>query len=148
MEDGIIVDEHLRTSMPNVFAAGDVARFMSPQLGKRMRVEHEDNANTMGRAAGRAMAGDTAPYEHLPFFYSDLCSNWSYEAQWATPGPAPGDRGGTWKTPFKEGVVYYLSGGRVRGALLWGIFGKVDAARALIAGGPVDAASLKGRITA
>jgi len=37
-----------------------------------LRVEHEDNANTMGRAAGRAMAGMAAPYHHLPFFYSDL----------------------------------------------------------------------------
>jgi 3-phenylpropionate/trans-cinnamate dioxygenase ferredoxin reductase subunit len=145
VEDGIIVDEHLRTSMPNVFAAGDVARFMSPQLGKRMRVEHEDNANTMGRAAGRAMAGDKAPYEHLPFFYSDLF-DLGYEAVGETDPRL--EVVADWKTPFKEGVVYYLSAGRVRGVLLWGIFGKVDAARALIAGGVVDAASLKGRITA
>jgi 3-phenylpropionate/trans-cinnamate dioxygenase ferredoxin reductase subunit len=146
VEDGIIVDEHLRTSMPNVFAAGDVARFMSPQLGKRMRVEHEDNANTMGRAAGRAMAGDKAPYEHLPFFYSDLF-DLGYEAVGDTDPRL--EVMADWKTPFKEGVVYYLSGGRVRGVLLWGIFGKVDDARALIAkAGPVDAASLKGRITA
>ncbi len=145
VEDGIIVDEHLRTSMPNVFAAGDVARFMSPQLGKRTRVEHEDNANTMGRAAGRAMAGDKAPYEHLPFFYSDLF-DLGYEAVGETDPRL--EIVADWKTPFREGVVYYLSGGRVRGVLLWGIFGKVDAARALIAGGTVDAASLKGRITA
>jgi NADPH-dependent 2,4-dienoyl-CoA reductase/sulfur reductase-like enzyme len=145
VEDGIIVDEHLRTSMPDVFAAGDVARFMSPQLGKRMRVEHEDNANTMGGAAGRAMAGDKAPYEHLPFFYSDLF-DLGYEAVGETDPRL--EVVADWKTPFREGVVYYLSGGRVRGVLLWGIFGKVDAARALIAGGAVDTASLKGRIEA
>lgn len=146
VEDGIIVDEHLRTSMPNVFAAGDVARFMSPQLGRRMRVEHEDNALTMGRAAGRAMAGDKAAYEHLPFFYSDLFEL-GYEAVGETDSRL--EIVADWKTPFKEGVVYYLAGGRVRGVLLWGIFGKVDAARALIAeGGAVDAASVKGRIQA
>jgi 3-phenylpropionate/trans-cinnamate dioxygenase ferredoxin reductase component len=144
VEDGIIVDEHLRTSMPNVFAAGDVARFMSPQLGKRMRVEHEDNALTMGRAAGRSMAGDKAAYEHLPFFYSDLF-DLGYEAVGETDSRM--EIAADWKAPFKEGVVYYLAGGRVRGVLLWGIFGKVDEARALIAAGSaVDAASVKGRI--
>ncbi len=146
VEDGIIVDEHLRTSMPDVYAAGDVARFMSPQLGRRMRVEHEDNALTMGRAAGRAMAGDTAAYEHLPFFYSDLF-DLGYEAVGETDSRL--EMVADWKTPFREGVVYYLGGGRVRGVLLWGIFGKVDAARALIAaGGALDAASVKGRIQA
>ena len=146
VEDGIIVDEHLRTSMPDVYAAGDVARFMSPQLGRRMRVEHEDNALTMGRAAGRAMAGDKAAYEHLPFFYSDLF-DLGYEAVGETDSRL--EMVADWKTPFREGVVYYLAGGRVRGVLLWGIFGKVDAARTLIAaGGALDAASVKGRIQA
>lgn len=146
VEDGIIVDEHLRTSMPDVFAAGDVARFMSPQLGRRMRVEHEDNALTMGRAAGRAMAGDRAEYQHLPFFYSDLF-DLGYEAVGETDSRL--EIVADWKTPFKEGVIYYLAGGRVRGVLLWGIFGKVDAARTLIADeSGVDAASVKGRIQA
>ena len=146
VEDGIIVDEHLATSLHDVFAAGDVARFTSPALGKRMRVEHEDNALTMGRAAGRAMAGDKAPYTHLPFFYSDLF-DLGYEAV--------GDMDprletvADWKTPFREGVIYYLAGKRVRGVLLWGIFGKVNEARTLISdAAEVDAARLKGRITA
>ena len=55
--DGIVVDEQLRTSQPDVYAAGDVASFLNPALGKRMRVEHEDNANTMGDVAGQNMAG-------------------------------------------------------------------------------------------
>lgn len=144
VEDGIIVDEHLRTSMPDVYAAGDVARFMSPQLGKRIRVEHEDNALTMGRAAGRAMAGDKAVYDHLPFFYSDLF-DLGYEAVGDTDSRL--ETVADWRTEFREGVVYYLAGGKVRGVLLWGIFGKVDEARALIASGDtVNAANLKGRI--
>ena len=142
--DGIMVDEHLRTSMPDVFAAGDMARFMSPQLGKRIRVEHEDNALTMGRAAGRAMAGDTTVYQHLPFFYSDLF-DLGYEAVGETDSRL--EVVADWKTPFREGVLYYLAAGRVRGVLLWGIFGKVDEARAVIADERAsDAAGIKGRI--
>src|SRR5687768_8189258 len=54
IDDGVIVDEHLQSSRPDVFAAGDVANFKVPALGKRTRVEHEDNAVTMGHAAGRS----------------------------------------------------------------------------------------------
>ncbi|MGH2578507.1 MAG: NAD(P)/FAD-dependent oxidoreductase, partial [Actinomycetota bacterium] len=72
VSDGVEVDDQLRTSRPEIYAAGDVANFLNPALGKRIRVEHEDNAVTMGGHAGRSMAGDPAPYGHLPFFYSDL----------------------------------------------------------------------------
>ncbi|HEY4101647.1 MAG TPA: FAD-dependent oxidoreductase [Gemmatimonadales bacterium] len=144
VEDGIIVDEHLTTSLHDIYAAGDVARFQSPQLGKRMRVEHEDNANTMGTAAGRAMAGDATPYTHLPFFYSDLF-DLGYEAVGETDPRL--DVVADWKEKFREGVVYYLSLGRVRGVLLWNTWGQVDHARELIAEpGPFDAESLKGRL--
>jgi len=129
VDNGIVVDELLRTSAPDIFAAGDVANFANPALGIRMRVEHEDNANTMGAAAGRAMAGQGTPYTHLPFFYSDLFAL-GYEAVGDLDPRL--DVVSDWKEPFREGVVYYLKGGRVRGVLLWGIFGKVDAARALI----------------
>src|SRR5690606_17384081 len=57
VDNGIVVNAHLQTTVPDIYAAGDVARFYSPILGQRMRVEHEDNANTMGRTAGRNMAG-------------------------------------------------------------------------------------------
>src|SRR5512135_1644442 len=72
VEKGIVVDEFLRTSQPDIYAAGDAAAFYNPALGKRLRVEHEDNANIMGQFAGRNMAGEAVPYDHLPFFYSDL----------------------------------------------------------------------------
>ncbi|HSE65044.1 MAG TPA: FAD-dependent oxidoreductase [Thermoanaerobaculia bacterium] len=144
VDDGIVVDEHLRTSHPDVFAAGDVARFHAPGLDKRIRVEHEDNALTMGRAAGRAMAGDPSPYTHLPFFYSDLF-DLGYEAVGELD--PRGEMVADWKQPFREGVVYYLSGGRVRGVLLWNTWGQVDAARALIAeNGPFRANDLIGRL--
>ncbi len=130
VEDGILVDEELRTSAPDVFAAGDVARFPSAELGERTRVEHEDAALSMGRAAGRAMAGAGEPYRHLPFFYSDLF-DLGYEAVGELDSTL--EAVSSWKVSFREGVVYYLRDGRVRGVLLWGIFGQVDAARQLIA---------------
>ena len=144
--DGVDVDDRLRTTVDGVFAAGDVARFNSPALGMRLRVEHEDNALTMGKAAGRSMAGDETPYAHLPFFYSDLFEL-GYEAVGLLDSRL--ETFSDWKEPNREGVIYYLEGGRVRGVLLWNVWGKVDEARALIADpGPHSRDSLRGRIVA
>jgi len=129
VEDGIVVDEFLRTSAPDVYAAGDVASFYNPLLERRVRVEHEDNANTMGKLAGENMAGNAAPYHHLPFFYSDLF-DLGYEAIGDTDSRL--EIFADWKEPFREGVIYYLKEGRVRGVVLWNVWGQVDAARALM----------------
>jgi 3-phenylpropionate/trans-cinnamate dioxygenase ferredoxin reductase component len=144
VDDGILVDEALRTSDPAVFAAGDVARFSNPALGRRIRVEHEDNANQMGREAGRAMAGADVAYRHLPFFYSDL-----FELGYEAVGDLDPrlEVVADWAEPFRRGVVHYLSNGRVRGVLTWGVFGQMDVARALIAEpGPFGPEALRGRI--
>ncbi len=144
VENGIVVDEFCATPAPDVFAAGDVASFPHPALAARIRVEHEDNANTMGRAAGRTMAGDRAPYQHLPFFYSDLF-DLGYEAVGELDPRL--NTFADWVEPFRQGVVYYLKDGRVRGVLLWNTWGQVDAARALIMDpGPFTANALRGRI--
>ena len=144
VDNGIVVDEFLRTSNPDVYAAGDVANFYSPALEKRVRVEHEDNANTMGREAGRAMAGKASPYHHLPFFYSDLF-DLGYEAIGDLDPRL--ETVADWKEPYREGVVYYLRDARVRGVLLWSVWSQVNAARELItAPGPFRAADLKGRL--
>src|SRR5437867_438951 len=144
VDNGIVVAEWLRTTRPEIYAAGDVANFPSAALGRHVRVEHEDAANTMGRAAGLAMAGQGAPYTHLPFFYSDLFEL-GYEAVGDTDARL--ETVADWKEPFREGVVYYLKEGRVRGVLLWNTWGQVDAARALIAErGPLAARDLKGRL--
>lgn len=145
-EDGILVDEFLRTSHPDIYAAGDVAVFHNPALGSRLRVEHEDNANTMGQMAGRIMAGDSTSYDHLPFFYSDLF-DLGYEA--VGEMNAELETISDWKEPYREGVVYYVGEGRVRGVLLWNVWGQVDAARDLIAEpGPFQPEDLKGRLPA
>jgi NADPH-dependent 2,4-dienoyl-CoA reductase/sulfur reductase-like enzyme len=130
VEDGIVVNEFLQTNVPDVFAAGDVASFHNPALDKRLRVEHEDNANTMGKTAGRNMAGQRERYDHLPFFYSDLF-DLGYEAVGELDSRL--ETFSDWKTENREGVIYYLREGRVRGVLLWNTWGQVDAARELIA---------------
>jgi 3-phenylpropionate/trans-cinnamate dioxygenase ferredoxin reductase subunit len=142
VQDGIIVDRSLRTSHPDIFAAGDVARFYNSGLENRLRVEHEDNALTMGENAGRSMAGEEINYDHLPYFYSDLF-DLGYEAIGDLSPEL--DIISDWEEPYRKGVVYYLEGGRVRGVLLWNVWGKVDDARQLIyKPGPFDEASLEG----
>jgi len=146
IDSGIVVDEVLRTSHSDIYAAGDVAVFHNPLLGERIRVEHEDNANTMGRAAGQAMAGKAAPYHHLPYFYSDL-----FELGYEAVGEldAQLETVADWKQRYQEGVIYYLERGRVRGVLLWNTWDQVDAARALIAEpGPFRPEDLRGRLPA
>ncbi|PYK01684.1 MAG: pyridine nucleotide-disulfide oxidoreductase, partial [Verrucomicrobia bacterium] len=124
VENGIIVDEFLRTNNPDIYAAGDCAAYFNPALAKRMRVEHEDNANTMGRLAGRNMAGKSEAYHHLPSFYSDL-----FELGYEAVGELDSrlETFVDWKEPNKEGVIYYLKDNRVRGVLLWNVWGQVDA---------------------
>lgn len=144
--NGIVVDEYLQTGRQGIYAAGDVASFHNPALDMRLRVEHEDNANTMGEIAGRNMAGGRHRYDHLPFFYSDLF-DLGYEA--VGDVSARHQTVADWKEEFREGVIYYLAGGRVRGVLLWNTWGQVDAARALIAEpGPFRPEQLRGRLPA
>ncbi|SOD40536.1 NAD(P)/FAD-dependent oxidoreductase [Nitrosovibrio sp. Nv4] len=145
IDNGIVVDELLRTSNPDIYAAGDVANFYSPALEKRMRVEHEDNANVMGEAAGRNMAGQSEPYHHQPFFYSDLF-DLGYEAVGELDSSL--DIIEDWVEPFRKGVIYYLREGRVRGVLLWNTWGQVAAATQLIAEKATHTSeTLLGRIT-
>ena len=126
---GIVVDEMLRTSDPDIYAAGDVANFPCRALERRLRFEHEDNAEAMGRTAGRNMAGRCDAYRHLPFFYSDLF-DFGYEAVGEIDSRM--ETAEDWLQKFQKGVIYYLADGRVRGVLLWNVWGQVDAARELI----------------
>lgn len=144
VSNGIIVDEFLRTGQADIYAAGDVASFFNPALAKRIRVEHEDNANSMGRLAGRNMAGESEPYHHLPFFYSDMF-DLGYEAVGEVDSRL--ETVTNWKRTNEEGVVYYLQNGRVRGVVLWNVWEQVEAARQLIAApGPFTASDLAGRL--
>ncbi len=71
VENGVLVDEHLQTSVPGIFAAGDVANSHHPFYDEPIRVEHWANALNQGPAAARNMLGQATPYERLPYFFSD-----------------------------------------------------------------------------
>jgi len=144
VDNGVIVDEQLRSSDADIFAAGDVANFHNAALDLRQRVEHENAAISMGGHAGRAMTGAGEPYTLLPYFYSDLF-DLGYEAVGLLDDRL--DVVENWTVPYREGVVYYIDDGRVRGVLLWNVWGQVDAARELIAErGPHDAESVRSRL--
>jgi 3-phenylpropionate/trans-cinnamate dioxygenase ferredoxin reductase component len=143
LDDGIVVDEYGRAGRDDVFAAGDVARFPVPALGTRMRVEHEDHAKSHGKAVGANMAGAGVPYEHLPFFYSDLF-DLGYEAVGEVDSRH--ETVERWDEPNRQGVVAYVDGGRrPRGYLLWNVWDRVDDARERIRdGAPIGEDPLPG----
>jgi 3-phenylpropionate/trans-cinnamate dioxygenase ferredoxin reductase component len=142
-DNGIPVDDRGRVGgRDDVFAAGDVARFPSRDLGGDVRVEHEDHAKSHGRLVGRNMAGADEPYDHLPFFYSDL-----FELGYEAVGELDSrlETVAEWVEPYRKGVVCYQDAdGRPRGFLLWDVWGKVDSARELVReGAPVGAEQLR-----
>jgi 3-phenylpropionate/trans-cinnamate dioxygenase ferredoxin reductase component len=146
VENGILVDEMMRTRHVDIFAAGDVANFHSPALGRRIRVEHEDNANVSGRTAGANMAGAKESYTHLPFFYSDL-----FELGYEAVGDLDSrlEIVEDWQEGFQKGVLYYLGNGLVKGVLLWNVWGQVEEARKLIVEHHhFNPSHLRGRVTA
>ncbi|MFI7172235.1 NAD(P)/FAD-dependent oxidoreductase [Rhodococcoides fascians] len=144
VNNGIVVDEFLRTADEHIYAAGDVANYPDAILGRR-RIEHVDNATEMGKAAGRNMAGAGAAYTYTPYFYSDVYDD-GYQAigTVATSLNTVED----WKTIGKEGVVYYLDDDAVvRGVLMWNVWEGLDEARTLLAGKkPHTEETLKGLI--
>jgi 3-phenylpropionate/trans-cinnamate dioxygenase ferredoxin reductase component len=129
MGDGIEVNELLRTSRPDIFAAGDNARFPYVALGDRRRVEHWDNAVMMGKWAGENMAGAGRVYDHMPYFFSDLFE-FGYEAVGDVDSRL--ETFADWKKENDTGVIYYLKGGKLRGAMMCNVWDKVPVARDLI----------------
>jgi NADPH-dependent 2,4-dienoyl-CoA reductase/sulfur reductase-like enzyme len=122
-DDGILVNEFLQTNIPNIFAAGDVSRFHNIPLNQLQRVEHEDNANTMGKLVGKNMSGQMKRYEHSPFFYSDLF-DLGYEAVGEINKNF--EIYSDWITPFTKGTIFYLDNDKIRGLIFWNLWGKVD----------------------
>ncbi len=144
LDDGIVVNQWLQSSHPDVYVAGDSAQFPYSALGRSMRVEHWDNAQVQGRHAGRNMAGASQPYLHMPFFFSDLFE-FGYEAVGETNSKL--ETVADWQEENRKGVIYYLDQGRVRGAMMCNVWDKVEAARELIRSEvPHNPSSLRGAI--
>ena len=129
LKNGIQVNEILQTSDPGIFAAGDIANFYNPLLGRRIRVEHADNAKAMGRQAGRNMAEANEPYSYLPLFYSDMFEL-GYEAVGILDSRLRIIE--DWQEKFNKGVLYYLEDDEVVGVLLWNVWDQANAAREVI----------------
>ncbi len=142
VDNGIVTDEALRTSDPDVFATGDVANFLSPVLGRRIRVEHWANALTGGPVAARSMLGQPVSYDWVPYFYSD-----QYDLGLETAGlPEPGSydevvyRGDRDSLEF---IAFWLDEGAVVAGMNVNVWDVNDDIQALIrAGTPVDVARL------
>lgn len=127
--DGVPVDGYFRTHAPAVFAAGDVASYPDPVLGRR-RVEQEDHAVQSGRHAGLAMAGEGTPYEHVPHFYSEF-----FDHRYEAVGTLSSDllTLAEWEEPYVKGVIHYLDeASRVRGVLAWNDPGRMNEAREVL----------------
>jgi 3-phenylpropionate/trans-cinnamate dioxygenase ferredoxin reductase subunit len=140
--NGITVDEHLRTSDPAVFAAGDVADAYHPLLGHRLRVEHWANARRQGAVAARSMLGQDAAYARLPYFFSDQFDLGMEYTGYVDPSSVEdvvvrGD------LPGRRFVAFWLVDGQVRAGMSVNVWDATEAVEQLITTGRrVDAALL------
>jgi 3-phenylpropionate/trans-cinnamate dioxygenase ferredoxin reductase subunit len=129
VDDGVAVDEHLRSSVPEVFAAGDVASAHHPALGARIRVEHWANAKNQGPAAARNMLGQGVAYERIPYFFSD-----QYDVGMEYSGyPVAWDEVVFRGDPAsREFIAFWLRAGRVVAGMNVNVWDVTDAIQALI----------------
>ena len=140
--DGIRVDAQLRSSDPDIYAAGDVASAFHPLLDKHIRVEHWANALNQPQAAAQAMAGQQVSYDRVPYFFSDQYDLGMEYSGYVQPDGYDevvfrGDVAG------REFVAFWLGGGRVLAGMNVNVWDVTDAIQALVrAGKPVDKAAL------
>ncbi|MBI5437202.1 MAG: FAD-dependent oxidoreductase [Nitrosomonadales bacterium] len=127
--NGIVVNEYLETSRPDIYAAGDNAFFPYRALGQAMRIEHWDHALNQGKWAGRNMAGAHEPFTYQPYFFSDLFE-FGYEATGEVDSRL--ETCADWQKENDTGVIYYLREGKVRGVMMCNVWDKVETARELI----------------
>ncbi|WP_438294012.1 NAD(P)/FAD-dependent oxidoreductase [Streptomyces sp. HUAS TT7] len=131
---GIAVDASLRTSDPDIFAAGDVAAVHHPLLGTRLRVEHWANALNGGPAAARSMLDQDVSYDRVPYFFSDQYDLGLEYSGWAPPGSYDQVviRGDTGKREF---IAFWLKERRVLAGMNVNVWDVTEPIQALIRGG-------------
>lgn len=142
IDNGVRTDEHLRTSHPDVFAAGDVANAFHPLLGKPIRVEHWANALHQPRTAARSMLGQEAVHDRVPYFFTD-----QYDLGMEYTGYVEPDgydevvfRGDVAARAF---IAFWLADGRVLAGMNVNVWDVTDPIRELVRSGrPVDKAAL------
>jgi 3-phenylpropionate/trans-cinnamate dioxygenase ferredoxin reductase subunit len=150
VDNGIVVDESLRTADHAIYAAGDVANAQNTLLGRRIRVEHWANALNGGPSAARSMLGRGEVYDRVPYFYTDqfelgmeASGDWSGgydQVVYRGTDPAEYTSG---KTDDLEFIAFWLSDGRVVGGMNVNVWDVAEDVQALIRSGkPVDTARL------
>ncbi|MFF7985978.1 NAD(P)/FAD-dependent oxidoreductase [Streptomyces sp. NPDC007901] len=139
---GIVVDERLRTSDPDIFAAGDVASFPHTLFGTRLRVEHWANALNGGPAAARSMLGQEAVYDRVPYFFTDQYDLGMEYSGWAPAGSYDqvvirGDAG------KREFIAFWVKEGRVLAGMNVNVWDVTEDIQKLVRSGePVDTEAL------
>ncbi|HBW18328.1 MAG TPA: FAD-dependent oxidoreductase, partial [Actinobacteria bacterium] len=142
VDNGIVTDDALRSSDPDIFAAGDVANSLNPLLGRHVRVEHWGNALSGGPVAAKSMLGQRASHDLVPYFFSDQYDLGMEAAGLPEPGRYDevvyrGDRDSL------EFVAFWLDEGAVVAGMNVNVWDVNDDIQALIrAGTPVDVARL------
>jgi 3-phenylpropionate/trans-cinnamate dioxygenase ferredoxin reductase subunit len=136
VSNGVVVDAALRSSDPDIFAAGDVASAFHPVLGRHIRVEHWANALNQPQVAARAMLGQDVAYDKVPYFYTDQYDLGMEYSGYVEPGGydqvvfrGEADR--------REFVAFWLSGGRVLAGMNVNVWDVNDAVQDLVRGGQV-----------
>ena len=142
VSNGIVTDAGLRSSDPDIYAAGDVANAAHPLLGRHIRVEHWANALRQPQTAARAMLGQDAAYDLVPYFYTDQYDLGMEYAGYVEPG-------GYDEVVFRgdiarrEFIAFWLGGGRVLAGMNVNIWDVNEAIQAIVRGGrTVDAGRL------
>ncbi len=145
VDDGVLVDRHLRTADPDIHAAGDVATVDHPLLRARLRVEHWDTALHAGPVAARAMLGQDAEWDRLPYFFTDQYDLGMEYAGWVPPGARAevvirGDE------QAREFIAFWTVDGRVAAGMnvnVWDVTEQIqDLVRAGLHGHAVDPSRL------
>jgi len=140
IDDGIVVDQHLATSVPGIYAAGDVASAFHPRYGTRIRLEHWSAALNQGPAAARNMLGQETSYERTPYFFSDQYDLGMEYRGWAPRYDEVVFRG---DPAIRQFVAFWLHHGRVAAAMNANVWDQGGAIEALMGSEhPVDPARL------
>jgi 3-phenylpropionate/trans-cinnamate dioxygenase ferredoxin reductase component len=134
VSNGVVVDARLRSSDPDIYAAGDVASAYHPGLGRHIRVEHWANALNQPQTAARAMLGQDVGYDRVPYFYTDQYDLGMEYAGYVEPG-------GYDQVVFRgdlerrEFIAFWLGGGRVLAGMNVNVWDVSDTIQALVRSG-------------
>jgi 3-phenylpropionate/trans-cinnamate dioxygenase ferredoxin reductase subunit len=140
VDNGIVTDEYLETSVPGIYAAGDVANAYHPRYGRRIRLEHWSSALNQGPAAGWNMLGHKAAYDNVPYFFSDQYDLGMEYRGWSTGMDEVVIRDGGSDNEF---IAFWRRDSRVVAAMNANIWDQGETLEALIvSGAQVDKASL------